>query len=390
MAEGDLDSAPDAAAPPEPRGLRFLGFVGMIDPLRPGAREAVRTCRAAGVEVVMVTGDHRATALAIARDLGLAEREEQVVTGADIAGHSPEELTRVIQRASVFARVAPRQKLEIVAAARRAGHFVAVTGDGVNDAPALHAANIGVAMGRSGTDVAREASELVISDDNFATLVAGVEEGRIAYDNIRKVIYLLLSMGAAELVMVLLAVIWGLPLPLLAVQLLWLNVVTNGIQGVAIAFEPGEKDILRRRPRRPSEPIFNPLMIQRMLVATLVVGIGGFLTFLLALRAGWSEAEARNLLLLVMVLFENFHVANCRSETQSALALSPLRSPVLVFGVLGALLVHVLSMYLPFFQDILATSSVSPGTWALAIGVALTVIPVMELHKWWWRRTLLH
>jgi len=167
-------------------------------------------------------------------------------------------------------------------------------------------------------------------------------------------------------------------------------VVTNGIQGVAIAFEPGEKDILRRRPRRPSEPIFNPLMIQRMVVATMVVGIGGFLTFLLALRAGWSEAEARNLLLLVMVLFENFHVANCRSETQSAFGMSPLRSPVLLFGVLGALLVHVLSMYLPFLQDILETSSVSPGTWALAIGVALTVIPVMELHKWWWRRTLLH
>jgi magnesium-transporting ATPase (P-type) len=227
---------------------------------------------------------------------------------------------------------------------------------------------------------------LVISDDNFATLVAGVEEGRIAYDNIRKVIYLLLSMGAAELVMVLLAVIWGLPLPLLAVQLLWLNVVTNGIQGVAIAFEPGEKDILRRRPRRPSEPIFNPLMIQRMVVATIVVGIGGFLTFLFALRAGWSEAEARNLLLLVMVLFENFHVANCRSETKSAFGMSPLRSPVLLFGVLGALLVHVLSMYLPFFQDILQTSSVSPGTWALAIAVALTVIPALELHKWWWRK----
>lgn len=387
IAEGNLRSSPDAAeTPSEPRSLQFLGFVGMIDPLRPGVRDAVCTCRAAGVDVVMVTGDHRVTALAIARDLGLAEREDQVVTGAELAHRSPEEIASAIKKASVFARVAPHQKLEIIEAARQAGHFVAVTGDGVNDAPALRAANIGVAMGRSGTDVAREASELVISDDNFTTLVAGIEEGRIAYDNIRKVIYLLLSMGAAELVMVLLAVICGLPLPLVAVQLLWLNVVTNGIQGVAIAFEPGEKDILRRRPRSPSEPIFNPLMIQRMLVATIVVGVGGFLTFLLALRAGWSVAEARNLLLLVMVLFENFHVANCRSETKSAFAMSPLRSPVLLFGVFGALLVHVLSMYLPFFQDILDTSPVSPGIWGLAIVIALTVIPAIELHKWWWWR----
>jgi len=330
VATGQLSEAPPPEdVPPQPKDLTLLGFLGMIDPLRAGAREAVADCHRAGVLVSMVTGDHRVTALAIARDLGLADQDEQVVTGAELEGKSADQLAKMVQRVRVFARVTPRQKLQIVEAARKAGHFVAVTGDGVNDAPALRAANIGVAMGKAGTDVAREASELVISDDNFSSIVGGIEEGRIAYDNIRKVIYLLISMGAAELLMVLLAVITGLPVPLLPVQLLWLNLVTNGVQGVALAFEPGEGDSLRRKPRLPGEAIFNKLMIERTLLAMLVVGGGGFLIYDIALRMGWDVADARNLLLLAMVLFENFHVGNCRSETRSAFALSPLRSPVL-------------------------------------------------------------
>lgn len=263
--------------PPQPEGLNLLGFLGMIDPLRAGAREAVAECQRAGVLVSMVTGDHRVTALAIARELGPAERDDQVVTASDLEGKSVEQLGAMVENVRVFARVTPRQKLQIVEAARKAGHYVAVTGDGVNDAPALRAANIGVAMGKAGTDVAREAADLVISDDNFSSIVGGIEEGRIAYDNIRKVIYLLVSMGAAELLMVLLAVLSGSPVPLLPVQLLWLNLVTNGIQGVALVFEPGEGDSLRRKPRAPGEAIFNRLMVERLLVATFVVGGGGFL-----------------------------------------------------------------------------------------------------------------
>jgi magnesium-transporting ATPase (P-type) len=282
----------------------------------------------------------------------------------------------------VFARVTPRQKLQIVEAARKAGHYVAVTGDGVNDAPALQAANIGVAMGKAGTDVAREAADLVISDDNFSSIVGGIEEGRIAYDNIRKVIYLLVSMGAAELLMVLLAVLSGSPVPLLPVQLLWLNLVTNGIQGVALVFEPGEGDSLRRKPRPPDEAIFNQLMVERLLVATLVVGGGGFLVYDMALRFGFAVEDARNLLLLAMVLFENFHVGNCRSETRSALALSPLRSPVLFFGTLGAFLLHVVAMYVPFMQDMLTTKPVDLWLWGVVIGVSVLIVPAVELHKW--------
>lgn len=387
VASGRLAEAPRPEdVPPQPRNLTLLGFLGMIDPLRAGAREAVAECHRAGVLVSMVTGDHRVTALAIARDLGLADRDEQVVTAAELEGKSAEQMADLVQRVRVFARVTPRQKLQIVEAARNAGHFVAVTGDGVNDAPALRAANIGVAMGKSGTDVAREASELVISDDNFSSIVGGIEEGRIAYDNIRKVIYLLVSMGAAELLMVLLAVITGLPVPLLPVQLLWLNLVTNGIQGVALAFEPGEGDGLRRKPRPPGESVFNRLMVERMLVAVLVVGGGGFLVYDMALRLGWAAEDARNLLLLAMVLFENFHVGNCRSETRSAFALSPLRSPVLFFGTLGAFLVHVTGMYVPFLQDLLATKPVEPWLWGVAIGVSALIVPAVELHKWWWAK----
>lgn len=385
LAEGQSDGAADRAQPPaDPTRLTFLGFVGMIDPLRAGVREAVRDCNLAGVQVAMVTGDHRGTALAIARDLGLAEDPSQVVTASELTDKTPEELAEIVGRLRVFARVAPRQKLEIVQAAQGAGHFVAVTGDGVNDAPALRAANIGVAMGKSGTDVAREASELVISDDNFATIVAGVEEGRIAYENIRKVIYLLLSTGGAELVMVLLAVVAGLSLPLIPVQLLWLNLVTDGMQGVSLAFEPGEGDTLRRKPRPPQESIFNRLMIERMLLAVPVIGGVGFGAFYWMLANGSSEAEARNFLLLVMVLFENFHVANCRSETKSAFSLSPFRSPMVLLGAIGAFGIHVAAMYIPFLQDLLQTGPVSLKSWGLAVALAFTVIPVMEFHKWTW------
>ena len=389
LADGMATDVTETTTPTEPTRLTFLGFVGMIDPLRPGVREAVQQAQQAGVNVCMVTGDHPVTALAIARDLGLASDPSQVVTGPQLLDTTPEELQHMARTVSVFARVGPHQKLQIVEAARHAGHFVAVTGDGVNDAPALRAANIGVAMGRSGTDVAREAADLVISDDNFATIVAGIDEGRIAFDNIRKVIYLLISTGAAELVMVALAVVTGMPLPLLPVQLLWLNLVTNGIQDVALAFEPGEGDTLRRHPRAPTERIFNRLMLERTLVAAFVMGGVGFGAFAWLLGSDWSEAQvaaARNSLLLLFVLFENVHIGNCRSETKSAFQLSPLRSPVLLTGTISAFLIHVLAMHSAFGRQILGTQPVRVSHWAGLIAVALTVLIAMELQKWTWNR----
>jgi magnesium-transporting ATPase (P-type) len=373
-----------ADAPPEPADLEFAGLVGMIDPLRPGVREAVAEAREAGVATVMVTGDHPLTALAISRDLGLASSADEVVTGADLVAADASSLPGLIARTKVFARVAPHQKLEIVNAAREAGHFVAVTGDGINDAPALRAANIGVAMGKSGTDVAREAAELVISDDHFGTITAGIEEGRIAYNNIRNVIYLLVSTGAAEVILVALALIFGSPIPLLPVQLLWLNLVTNGIQDVALAFEPGVGDERQSPPRPPRESIFNRLMIERTLVAALFMGVVGFGLFQWCLAAGWSEDASRNALLMLMVLFENVHLFNCRSETRSAFTMSPLRSPVLMIGMVAAFSIHVTMTYLPFGNLLLSTQPVDTELWLWLLLLSVPILVVMELHKLSW------
>lgn len=387
LAYGIEPAAGDVSmSPPSPSGLRFLGFIGMLDPLRKGVREAIASCGKAGIRVAMITGDHPVTAYAIGRDLGLVTSREEVVEGGALDGRDDDEIKELVEKARVFARVTPHQKLRLVEAMRASGQFVAVTGDGVNDAPALRAANIGVAMGKSGTDVAREAAELVITDDNFTTIVAGVEEGRIAYDNIRKMIYLLGSCGAGEVVVVGLAVAAGTPLPFLPAQLLWLNLVTNGIQGAAMAFEPGEGDELSRKPRSPKEPVFNRLMIERTIVAALVMAVVGFLVFAGMLHYGASEASARNALLLLFVLFENVHVGNCRSETKSAFALSPLRNPLLFFGTLLALGLHIIMMYLPVGQKLLQTEPLSVNNWLIVGCCAMTILLAMETHKWIWTR----
>lgn len=374
--------------PPEPSGLSLLGFVAMQDPLRPGAREAVQACRDAGVEVIMVTGDHPITALEISRELGLAETEDQVVTGTDLESLSDAELAERLKSAQVFARVTPRQKLHLVNTARHAGHLVAVTGDGVNDAPALRAANIGLAMGKSGTDIAREAADLVISDDNFATIVAGIEAGRIAYANLRKVIYFLISCGAAEALLIALAIGFGYPLPLLPVQLLWLNLVTQGVQDVTLAFEKGEGNELQARPRPPKEKIFNPIMVQRTLFTSIVVAISGFGLFHWLLSNGYSEYSARNALLLYITIFENLHVGSCRSETTAALKISPLRNVYLIAGVTIALSAHLLLMNSSWGQSLLSLEPVGLELWTIIIGLSLVGFTLVELDKAFWRRKI--
>ncbi|MDX1400946.1 MAG: cation-transporting P-type ATPase, partial [Kiloniellales bacterium] len=275
----ELLSAPEEAL----RGLELLGLVGLIDPIRPEVPGAIESCRSAGVSVRMVTGDHPLTALAIARQLGLAEDLSDVASGEDLKTLSPhpEALSRVIASKRVFARVTPSQKLDIVQTFQKLGHVVAVTGDGVNDAPALKAADLGVSMGQSGTDVARGAADLIIADDNFASIVAGIEEGRVAYDNIRKLIYLLISTGFGEIVLFVLALLFALPIPLFAVQLLWLNLVTNGVQHIALAFEKGEPGIEKKPPRSPDERLFDNRMIIQVLVA------GGYMGTVSCIAYGW-------------------------------------------------------------------------------------------------------
>ncbi|EAU54382.1 cation-translocating P-type ATPase [Mariprofundus ferrooxydans] len=367
------------------QGLTMLGLVGMIDPLRNEAKAAVEACHQAGIRACMITGDHPSTAFAIARELNLAAQPEQVVTGgqirdAEVLGDV--EVESLVRHANVFARVEPSQKVTIVRALQRAGHFVAVTGDGANDAPALNASHVGVAMGMRGTDVAKESADLVIADDNFASIVAGVEEGRIAYRNIRKVIFLLISTGAAELVLFFLSMAFGLPLPLTAVQLLWLNLVTNGIQDVALAFEPREGNEMQLPPRRPSEPIFNRMMVERTLISALVIGLLAFVTFQTLLAGGMDVDGARNSTLLLMVLFENVHAFNSRSESKSVLTHNPLVNPLLFFGTIIAQLIHISAMYVPGLNSVLDMQPVTLLQWLQLVPVALTILLVMELHKW--------
>ena len=384
LASGPAEAVPAGLfGPAHLRGLTLLGLVGLIDPLRPESKHAVASCRRAGIRVSMVTGDHPVTAFAIGRELELVDDPSQVVTGTELReAVSEAELDRLTREALVFARVEPTQKLDIVQSLQRNGHYVAVSGDGANDAPALRAAQVGVAMGARGTDVARETAEIIITDDNFDSIVAGVEEGRIAYANVRKVIFLLISTGAAELVLFVLAMMTGLPLPLLAVQLLWLNLVTNGIQDIALAFEPGEGHELDRPPRPPKEAIFNRIMIERVLLSALVIGIVAFGVFSWLLDHGFSVEAARNSTLLLMVLFENVHVFNCRSESLSVFRHNPLRNKLLLGGTVVAQCVHIGAMYTPWLSDVLGAYPVSFEQWLTLLGLALSVMLAMEIHKW--------
>ncbi len=384
VARGEVSAeaalARDAAAL---QGLELLGIAGLIDPVRPEVPAAVAACRDAGISVRMVTGDHPQTALAIARELGLASEQAEVVTGRDLQDleTSPAQFDRRVAQARVFARVEPVQKLAIVDSLHRADEVVAVTGDGVNDAPALSAAAIGVAMGRGGTDVARGAADLVLTDDNFASIVGGIEEGRIAYDNVRKLIYLLITTGLGEIVLFLLAILAGLPVPLFAAQLLWLNLVTNGIQDVALAFEKGEPEVLKRRPRPPDQAVFDRRMVAQVLVAGSYMGGVAFAFFLWCLERGMSEAEARNLLLLLMVMFENAHAMNARSERRSVFQIALSANWFLVAAVVGAHGLHLLAGFAPGLAGVLEIQPIALSEWALVGVIAVSLVLVMELYK---------
>jgi magnesium-transporting ATPase (P-type) len=388
IAEGELPDGTQDFTEKDLPPLMLLGLVGLIDPPRPEAKEAVAKCQRAGIEVAMVTGDHPLTAFAIARELGLATTREQIITGKqlnDIGNHESPGYLAAVGKARVFARVAPMQKLHIVEALRQLGHFVAVTGDGVNDAPALKKANISVAMG-SGTDVTKDTASLIVTDDNFASIEAGVEEGRFAYANIRKVTYLLISMGTAEVLLFVLSLFFGLPLPLLPVQLLWLNLVTNGIQDVALAFEGGEKGTMNRPPRKPDEGIFNRLMIEQTVVAGVAMGLLAFANWHALLGTGMSEFDARDRLLLLFVLIQNFHVFNCRSESESVFRVPLKRNYMLVFGVMAATGIHILAMHIPAMQRILQIAPIRFDEWIIPFAMASVMLAVMEVFKFIKRR----
>ena len=363
--------------------FNYLGFVAIIDPVREETPDAIRKAQQAGIKVVMITGDHPNTALCIAQELGIASSDAGVMSEKELfdwesSGENAEELKDI----TVFSRVTPEQKMKIVMAYQTLGHYVAVTGDGVNDAPALRHANIGVAMGKSGTDIAKATSDIILTDDNFASIVNGIEEGRRAHDNIRKVIYLLISTGFAELVLVMLSFITGLPLPLLPVQLLWLNLVTNGIQDVMLGLESAEPGLLKRKPRSPKEPIFNSIMLRRIIVGGFYIGIVSFVLFYFLLQSGMGVEGARNIILLLMVMFENLHVFNSRTEVNFLYQMKYKNSMALIIIVIFTQLLHIACMHIPFMQNVLSIQPVSLKAWSVLALIALGLVIVMEANKW--------
>jgi P-type Ca2+ transporter type 2C len=361
------------------RNLIFIGLVGMIDPARTEVREAVATCIRAGIRPVMITGDHPLTAQAIARELGIAS-DGQILTGLELDRLSTKELQAMVNEVAVYARVSPQHKLKIVEALQNRGHIVAMTGDGVNDAPALRKADIGVAMGITGTDVAKEAASMVLQDDNFATIVAAVAEGRVIYDNIRKFIKFLLSTNSGELWLMLVAPLIGMPLPLLPLQVLWVNLVTDGLPALALGLEPAERATMQRPPYPPSESIFGRRLGWHILWVGLLMGA-------ITLGTGYwywhnDRAEWQTMVFLTLTLAQMAHVLAIRSEHDSLFRIGLLSNKPLLAAVILTCGLQVAVVYLPFLQGFFSTVTLSAGDLALSIGLSSLVFWAVELEKW--------
>lgn len=367
-------------------GLVFIGLQGMLDPLRPEAIEAVTKCHDAGIRVVMITGDHAETATAIARNLDLEVADSGAVTGTRLIDIDEKGLDSLVRETSVFARIAPEDKFRIVNALKRQGEIVAVTGDGVNDAPALKTAHIGVAMGKGGTDVAREASDMVLVDDNFSSIFHAVREGRIVFDNLRKAVFFLLPTGLAAIWSILLTMIAGIPIPYVPAQLLWINIVTNGLQDVAFAFEPGEKDVEQRPPRPTGEGIVNGLLIQRTAIVSVCIALGVFFIFTLALNSGYELEKARTMAMTTMVLFQFFQAFNSRSEYTSVFQMNPFSNRFLFVSMTLALLAQIWVVSSPMMEVIFRTRPLSVAEWGMCTAAAVSVVLVVECDKYFRRR----
>jgi magnesium-transporting ATPase (P-type) len=361
--------------------LTLLGLVGMIDPPRQEAITAVTQCRSAGIAVKMITGDHLATARAVASAMGIGDGRTAVL-GDALQEMSDEALQSAVTDTDVFARASPEHKLRIVEALQAQGRVVAMTGDGVNDAPALKRADVGVAMGRGGTEVARQAAEMVLSDDNFASIESAVEEGRTVYDNIRKAILFILPTNAAEAMMILLAIVLGRSLPITPLQILWVNMVTAVTLALALAFEPPERDIMARPPRRPNEPLLGRFVIWRIAFVSLIMVTGTFTLFVHARAAGYEIEAARTLAVNALVMYEAFYLLNVRHVLAPTLNLGGLAGNRVAIGAVAAVLgVQLLFTYLPVMNTLFGTAPLDAADWLLVMLVAATVVPLVEFEK---------
>jgi Ca2+-transporting ATPase len=375
-----LPAVPDALdAGTLESGLTFVGLAGLIDPPRPEAAESVAACKAAGIIPVMITGDHPATARAIASRLGIVEDGGRVLTGGELARLGLEEFEREVETVRVYARINPEQKIKIVQALQDRGEFVAMTGDGVNDAPALKMADIGVAMGKGGTDVAREAAAMTLLDDNFATIVHAVREGRRIFDNIRKFVKYTMTSNSGEIWTIFLAPFMGLPIPLLPIHILWINLVTDGLPGLALANERAERNVMQRPPRPPKESIFAHGMWQHILWVGLLMGGVSLLTQAWALHTG--TAHWQSMVFTVLTLSQLGHVLAIRSERESLFTQGLLSNRMLI-GALGlTFALQMAVLYVPWLNPIFRTAPLSPGELAACLVLSSVVFIGVEIEK---------
>lgn len=366
------------------KDLSFMGMVGFIDPIRKEVVASIEQCRTAGIKVLMITGDHPLTAFSIAKELNLTDKFEEVTTGnevSEVLKQGKDVFDTFVKSKKVFTRVTPIQKLEIVESLKRQGEFVAVTGDGVNDAPALRTANIGIAMG-SGTDIARETAKMIIVDDNFKSIVAGIEEGRVAYANIRKIILFLISCGIAEVLFFCLSIFFNLPMPLVAIQLLWLNLVTDGVQDMALSFEKAEKDVMKQKPRNTKEALFDKPLIEQIAVSAIAIGLLVFGLWAYLIKKVQLPIEtARGIIMAFMVFIQNVHVFNCRSEKKSIFKTKLFSNWFIPAGVVFSILLQVIIMEVPILSKFLKTTSVSVPNMLLLFALSLVIIVIMEIYK---------
>jgi len=359
--------------------LVFVGLTAMIDPPRPEAKRAVQKCIEAGIRVIMITGDHPDTALAVAKEIGMVGLEKGVITGPQLDQLSDREFLSTVEQVSVFARVSPKHKLKIVRALETKGNIVAMTGDGVNDAPALKEADIGIAMGITGTDVTKEASSVILADDNFATIVAAVEEGRIIYDNIRKFIRYMLACNIGEAAAMLIAVMMGLPLPLLPIQILFVNLVTDGLPAIVLGLEKGEADVMKRPPRSPNESIFSGRLFKKILYRGLFIAAGTILVFTLGLYLGEGELNtSRTMAFCALVFFQLFYVFECRADRTSLVQLGLFSNPILILAVLSSAFMQLGVVYLPFLQKIFKTVPLNSFHWCVVL-LATGLITILNI-----------
>jgi Ca2+-transporting ATPase len=382
MAMRQFDHAPDGyTATALERKLTFLGLVGMKDPIRPEAKTAVEACQAAGIRTVMITGDHKDTAIAIARDLGITQPGAEAISGEELSRYSDEELEQRVTNTAVYARVSAEHKLRVVHAWKRQGAVVAMTGDGVNDAPALKAADIGVAMGISGTDVTKEASDMVVTDDNFASIAAAVEEGRAVYDNIRKAVHFLLSCNLSEILLMLLATLFALPLPLLPVQILWINLVTDGLPALALAVDPKDPDLMRRPPRAPTERFLTQERILLMFGQGMFLSLIAMLAFVYCLYGmDLSLERARTVTFAMMVLVQLVHSLNCRNDRRSLFVIGVWTNRPLIWAIGVSVLLQAAIVLTPSLHPIFRVTAFDPEHWLFVAGIGM--FPLLAMEAW--------